>query len=309
MLPGVAGKDGQEIGRSYQRLLREIEQVKPAQARLKTVDTLVKELEQNRRNLLGDISDIRSARTAAKQTAVRSLNKRLAGKLRITIVPDGLRQPLRAFLQELPSVGEKRSEWVDEAQDLTVMGLVAAIRAGKDGLLHKEWGLTSGLADALIRLTPAQLYALEAVDLEDRVSLELNVSHAGEHFRELKRLSTGQQCTAILHLLLLENPDPLVMDQPEDNLDNAFIAERIVQELRAAKTERQFLFATHNANIPVFGDAEWIGVCSATEDRAEMPPTAQGSIDIPAIRDQVTSLLEGGREAFMQRKEKYGFDY
>jgi hypothetical protein len=308
-LPGIAGKDGQEIGRSYQRLLREIEQVKPAQARLKTVEALVKELEQNRRNLLGDISDIRSARTAAKQTAVRNLNKRLAGKLRITIVPDGLRQPLRAFLQELPSVGERRSEWVDDAQDLTVMGLVAAIRAGKDVLLNKGWGLTSGLAEALTRLTPAQLYALEAVDLEDRVSLDLNVSHTGEQFRELERLSTGQQCTALLHLLLLENPDPLVMDQPEDNLDNAFIAERIVQELRAAKTERQFLFATHNANIPVFGDAEWIGVCSATEDCAEMPPTAQGSIDIPAIRDQVTSLLEGGKEAFMQRKEKYGFDY
>jgi energy-coupling factor transporter ATP-binding protein EcfA2 len=308
-LPGTAGKDGQEIGRSYQRLLRAIEQIRPAQARLKTVEALVKELEQNRRNLLGDISDIRSARTTAKQTAVRNLNTRLAGKLRITIVPDGLRQPLRAFLQELPSVGEKRTAWVDEAQGLTVPGLVAAIRAGKDELLHKGWGLTSGLAEALTRLTPAQLYGLEAVDLEDRVSLELNVSHAGEQFRALERLSTGQQCTAILHLLLLDNPDPLVMDQPEDNLDNAFIAERIVQELRAAKTERQFLFATHNANIPVFGDAEWIGVCSATEDHAEMPPTAQGSIDIPAIRDQVTSLLEGGREAFMQRKEKYGFDY
>ena len=131
----------------------------------------------------------------------------------------------------------------------------------------------------------------------------------GEQYRDLDRLSTGQQCTAILHLLLLDNPDPLIMDQPEDNLDNAFIAERIVQELRTAKTERQFLFATHNANIPVFGDAEWIGVCSASEDRAEMPVEAQGSIDIPAIRDQVASILEGGKEAFMQRKEKYGFDY
>ena len=99
------------------------------------------------------------------------------------------------------------------------------------------------------------------------------------------------------------------MDQPEDNLDNAFIAERIVQELRTAKTERQFLFATHNANIPVFGDAEWIGVCCASEDHAEMPVDKQGSIDVPAIRDRVANILEGGKEAFMQRKEKYGFDY
>ena len=308
-LPSVAGKDGKEIGLAYQRLLREIEQVRPSQTRLETVGALVRELEQARRNLLGDLSDIRSARTAAKQKAVKGLNKRLAGKLRITIVPDGLREPLRDFLQGLPGIGEQKAKWVNDAPDLTVMGLLAAIREGRDALLAKQWGMTPGLADTLVRMTPAQRYALESIDLEERVSLELNVSHTSESYRDLDRLSTGQQCTAILHLLLLDNRDPLIMDQPEDNLDNAFIAERIVQELRTAKTERQFLFATHNANIPVFGDAEWIGVCSASEDRAEMAADAQGSIDIPAIRDQVASILEGGREAFMQRKEKYGFDY
>lgn len=308
-LPAVAGKDGKEIGRTYQGLLREIELVKPAQARLKTADALVKELQQVRRNLLGEMSDLRSARATAKQKEVKRLNKRLEGKLRIEIVADGLRHPLRDFLQVLPGIGEKKTGWVDKAEDLTIMGLVAAIREGKESLMEKGWGLTSGVADALTRLTPAQLFGLEIIDLEERVSLKLNVSHAGEQFRELERLSTGQQCTAILHLLLLDNRDPLIMDQPEDNLDNAFIAERIVQELRSAKTERQFLFATHNANIPVFGDAEWIGVCSASEDHAEMTDDAQGSIDIPAIRDQVASILEGGKEAFMQRKEKYGFDY
>ena len=308
-LPAVAGKDGREIGHAYQRLLRDIEQVRPAHTRLKTVNTLVNELEQARRNLLGEISDIRSVRITAKQKAVKELNRRLARKLRIMIVPDGLRKPLREFLQGLPGIGEGKTKWVDEAEDLTVMGLAAAIREGKETLLGKGWPLTSGLAETLNRMMPAQLYALEAIDLEERVGLELNVAHSGEQYRDLDRLSTGQQCTAILHLLLLDNPDPLIMDQPEDNLDNAFIADRIVEELRAAKTERQFLFATHNANIPVFGDAEWIGVCSASWDRADMPVEAQGSIDIPAIRDHVTSILEGGKEAFMQRKEKYGFDY
>ena len=308
-LPEVAGKEGKEIGRAYQRLLREIEQVRPAQARLKTVQALVRELEQSRRNLLGEISDMRSARTGAKQKAIKSLNKRLAGKLRIELVPDGLRKPLREFLQDLPGIGERKTQWVDKAQDLTIFGLVAAIAEGKEALLSKEWGLTSGLADSLLRMTPGDLCKVEGIDLEEQISLELNVSHAGEQYRPLERLSTGQQCTAILHLLLLDNQDPLIMDQPEDNLDNAFIAERIVQELRAAKTERQFLFATHNANIPVFGDAEWIGVCMATDDQAEMPNEAQGSIDIPSIRDHVARILEGGKEAFMQRKEKYGFDY
>ena len=100
------------------------------------------------------------------------------------------------------------------------------------------------------------------------------------------------------------------MDQPEDNLDNAFVANRIVKELRSTKAKRQFLFATHNANIPVFGDAEWIGVCTATAsgNQAQMPEGVQDSIDISAVRDQVTSILEGGEEAFIQRKAKYGFE-
>jgi hypothetical protein len=97
------------------------------------------------------------------------------------------------------------------------------------------------------------------------------------------------------------------MDQPEDNLDNAFIAERIVTELREAKTERQFIFATHNANIPVFGDAEWIGVFSADEDHGTLGEDAQGSIDVPVIRDQAARILEGGKDAFLQRQDKYGY--
>ena len=308
-LPAVAGIAGTEIGRAYQGLLGEIEQIRPAQTRLRTVNMLVKELEQARRNLLGEISDLRSARTSAKQNAVKLLNKRLKGKLRITIVPGGLRQPLRAFLQGLPSVGARRAGWVNEAQGITVMGLAASARKGMEDLLRQGWGMTPSVAETLSSMSTASRYELESIDVDDQVSIELNVSHEGERYRSLEQLSTGQKCTAILHLLLLDNPDPLVMDQPEDNLDNAFIAERIVQELREAKTERQFLFATHNANIPVFGDAEWIGVCSASDEHAEIPDEMQGSIDIPEIRDAVANILEGGREAFLQRKEKYGFDY
>ncbi len=309
-LPEVAGKDGKEVGRTYQQLLRQIEQVRPSQTRLKTLDALVNELEQTRRNLLGEIADMRHARTRTKQDAVQGLNKRLKGKLRITVVPNGLRQPLRDFFQDLPGFGTKRTEWIDQAHDLTVAGLVESIDEGKDSLLKREWGLTPGLAETLSRLTLAQRYALQAMDLEDRADIELNVSSSGEQFRDLDCLSTGQQCTAILHLLLLDNADPLIMDQPEDNLDNAFIADRIVQELRSAKLERQFVFVTHNANIPVFGDAEWIGVSSSdTQDRGELPADRQGLIDIPEIRDQVATVLEGGREAFMRRKETYGFDF
>jgi len=141
------------------------------------------------------------------------------------------------------------------------------------------------------------------------MEIELNVAHDKQDslFRKIDNLSTGQQCTAVLHLLLLDNQDPLILDQPEDNLDNAFIAERIVTELRKAKLSRQFLFATHNANIPVFGDAEWIGVLSVEDDKGGILPDQQGAIDLPAIQQLAADILEGGKSAFNQRREKYGF--
>jgi hypothetical protein len=157
-------------------------------------------------------------------------------------------------------------------------------------------------------LTADQLFQLEEIELPDVVEIELNISHSGpEHYRSIDILSTGQQCTAILHLLLLENKDPLLMDQPEDNLDNAFIADRIVAELRRAKISRQFLFATHNANIPVFGDAEWIGVFEVENGNGVMPVSSQGAIDIHHVRDKAAEILEGGKTAFIQRKDKYGY--
>ena len=83
---------------------------------------------------------------------------------------------------------------------------------------------------------------------------------------------------------MLDNHDPLILDQPEDNLDNSFISELIISELGKAKLNRQFLFATHNANIPVFGDAEWIGVLSVEYSKGQILPDQQGAIDMPTVQ-------------------------
>lgn len=309
-LPATAGKSGQEVGTAYQRILQDIERIKPLTARMANHDRLLESQQQERRNLLAELSDLRDQRTQSLQRAAKTLNRRLAGKLKVEVVAEADRSPLKTFLLDsrLEGVGEKRLSWIDETDAVSPSALAQAIRNGS-GKLSVDWGLTPLVADALTKLPASRLMELEALELAHRIDIYLNVSHgeAEAVFRPLDKLSTGQQCTAILHMLLLENVDPLIMDQPEDNLDNAFIAERIVHELRAAKTSRQFLFATHNANIPVFGDAEWIGVFTAVENHGSLTFEAQGSIDVPIIRDQVANILEGGRDAFIQRKEKYEF--
>lgn len=309
-LPSAAGKSGQEVGAAYQRILGDIERIKPMKARLSTHESQGNTLKQERRDLLAQLSDLREMRIQALQRAAKRLNRRLEGKLKVEIVPEADRSPLLNFLLgcKLEGVGEKRLAWIEEVETINPLSLAQSIQKGSADV-QLNWGITQMVAEALTKLQPSQLMELEALELEHRVNISLNVVHgqAAPVFRPLSKLSTGQQCTAILHMLLLENADPLFMDQPEDNLDNAFIAERIVTELRDAKTRRQFLFATHNANIPVFGDAEWIGVFTAAENKGCLGLEAQGSIDVPVIRDQVASILEGGRDAFVQRKEKYEF--
>lgn len=105
-----------------------------------------------------------------------------------------------------------------------------------------------------------------------------------------------------------ESVDPLVIDQPEDDLDNRFIYDDVVKRLRDAKRSRQFLIATHNANIPILGDAEQIVALDAQEHAVGPVRSyvrACGSIDAEPVRDAAELILEGGHEAFELRRSKY----
>jgi hypothetical protein len=155
---------------------------------------------------------------------------------------------------------------------------------------------------------------LEELELAPTTQVELNVAAEGQpaHWRRLEDLSTGQKATAVLLLLLLESDAPLVVDQPEDDLDNRFITDSVVPKMRQEKRRRQFVFATHNANIPVLGDAELIVGLTAfgeagQEGKARIPAEHMGSIDARAVRELVEEVLEGGRAAFEMRRLKYGF--
>jgi ABC-type lipoprotein export system ATPase subunit len=307
-LPTLKGKTVAQLTQEYKKVSGEIAKVKPLGAQKTSHETKLLALNQTRVNLLQELAQARNSRWTALGKAVKSLNKRLVGQLRVEFEPGRVRGPLKEFLLgcRLEGVGDKRLAWIDDADNLSIPDLVSLIREGSDAVLNrfKKAGMQKQVADALAGLSAAQLRELEELNLPERMELLLNVTRDGENYREVARLSTGQQCTAILHLLLLDNPDPLVIDQPEDNLDNAFIADHIVNELRRSKTKRQFIFATHNANIPVFGDAEWIGVLHEEEGHAKL--CASGSIDTPDVKEFAASILEGGKEAFTHRREKYG---
>jgi DNA repair exonuclease SbcCD ATPase subunit len=145
--------------------------------------------------------------------------------------------------------------------------------------------------------------ALEVIAIEDRVGIELNVSSAGPpKFRDASDLSRGQKCTALLPILLARRDSPLIIDQPEDNLDNHFIFETVVNAVQRLKTRRQMIFITHNANIPVLAEADLVLVMNS-DGRVGFVEKS-GTVD--ECREQIIDLLEGGREAFELRSKRYG---
>jgi hypothetical protein len=104
--------------------------------------------------------------------------------------------------------------------------------------------------------------------------------------------------------ILGESAAPLVIDQPEDDLDNAFIFSSVVATLRSVKERRQIILVTHNANIAVLGDSELLLPMKRDGDYGRV--IERGSIDRDRTKSLAQDILEGGARAFLRRKELYG---
>ncbi len=122
--------------------------------------------------------------------------------------------------------------------------------------------------------------------------------------RPLLELSPGQRCSAILPILLLNGVCPLVIDQPEDNLDNRLVREVVVKILASIKLQRQVIIATHNPNLPVLGDVEQSVILRAVKD-SKCEVQATGNLDDRGVVRLITDIMEGGREAFQYRHAIY----
>jgi ABC-type lipoprotein export system ATPase subunit len=161
-------------------------------------------------------------------------------------------------------------------------------------------------------LTEERLGDLQLWRTPDRVRIEL-FRQDGSPVGELEegRLSIGQRCTAVLGLVLAADEVPVIIDQPEEDLDNEFIFGELVPLLRKVKERRQVIVVSHNANIPVNGDAELVVALEIRDARGCQKQVsgqvAVGGIDRSEVKRAVEDIMEGSEEAFRRRFEKYGF--
>lgn len=261
-------------------------------------------LAAHRTELQGTLSELRDQRFTVREQVVTEINAALAPTIHVTLEQDGSPAAYAEYLEErLAGAGVKVAQVVAKlVEHLSPVELAQLVAADNAEALADQAGLNASQAAKVVLALRADgaVFGLEVVELLDRPEITLRDV---DTYKPTHTLSTGQKCTAILPILLLDSDSPLLIDQPEDNLDNSFVYGTIVESIRRVQPKRQLIFVTHNPNIPVLGEASRLFVLASDGNHA----TCRNTGDVDHCKEDIVTLLEGGKEAFVQRKKRYRY--
>ena len=274
-----------------------------------------------------ELRRINGDRDTRTQVWANEIERLSSGKIKAVVVSAGdiseIRDAVDAIAAKTGSQEATRIRTLDEALvDDTAVNVVDRLRTDCLALLYwRQMGAASGeerpVCPDLTRILGDTDRIREAVtDRMDTTRVEVIATAVArpeitlfycDGGREIsfEKASEGQRAAALLFMLLEQPGGPLIIDQPEGDLDNRIIAE-LTDKLHEAKQNRQLIFASPNANIVVNGSAELVGNLDLKENgNREFAYT--GAIDKPEICKVITSIMEGGERAFKDRQDKYGY--
>ncbi len=290
----------------YLATQRAVDRLAPLADQRRQVDARIGALYNERRQLLAELGDHASAERRRLGEACTAANNALPGTVRVKPQPSMNRRELVALIESAVSGQRSQIKSAVQQKDFSPRGLADAARAGTEQLAN--FGIRGAQAAHLVAAGEELFLRLEEMTIGCAAVAALNVgSAAAPDFRDLDDLSKGQKATALLLILLATLHGPLIVDQPEDDLDNRFIWEGVVPRVRALKGERQLVFSTHNANIPVLGDAELMVVLESVAGKGRIAEGGVGSLDDQTVLALAGEILEGGPDAFRRRRYLYGF--
>lgn len=265
--------------------------------------TQLETLGKSRDIVLGELLAARREKSRIVEEAGRLLTQATGPRVRVTVDPLSDGSELVNFFAS--HVLERKAS-PDQASRVSAHSPSEYARAARDSKAAvTALGLTSGMADKVMALGPKVLRELELVDVPDLVKVEINTaSEVSPKWVDVNDVSPGQAATAMLSLALVSGDEPVVIDQPEDDLDNRFIYDEVVQLVAEVASRRQVIVATHNANIPILGDAELIVAFDAENGRSKV--LALGGLDELPVPQVSRQILEGGDSAFAARASRYG---
>ncbi|MGD9891605.1 MAG: AAA family ATPase, partial [Dehalococcoidia bacterium] len=257
---------------------------------------------QERRSLIDKLTSLRRKKSRSIESTVKELSSKLGKRVRLTVTPFGDRTFLENALQSALRGERVPASQIERLCEKSPEEIVSLVREGSAGLVAA--GCSATTASKLTALTPDSLRAIEETSTPDKISVETDIGADGpSKWVSVDEVSPGQRATALLSLVLVAGDEPLIIDQPEDDLDNRHIYEEIVSVLAKVSERRQVIVATHNANIPVLGDAELVVALDASSESARV--LEAGGLENPQVAKLARRILEGGDEAFRARHKRY----
>lgn len=291
-------------------IIRQGQQLRERKAQLKSLKNVLSERHKTLQSLqiqrgaaLDKLDSIRERRFCARDKVASTLTDTLGPRIRVKTSRAGQFEPYAAAIADvLRGSGLRYNELSSTlAESVSPRELLEAADTNDFDLIAEATGITKDRAvRTLAQLRESDLGALATVAVEDTVTLQLL---DGADYKGIGELSTGQRCTVVLPLVLRHTDRILIVDQPEDHIDNAFIADTLIVSLLARDPNSQVIFSTHNANIPVLGDADQVIQLGSDGKRGFSVLTS--NLDDPSVVKAITTVMEGGTEAFKRRAAFY----
>lgn len=272
-----------------------------------------KQCREQRTKLRTELAEVREQMTTRRKTQLKGINGNLATTITdytIFVKYDdaGITAEFESFMQEKMHGTYFQDNLIENlCSRITPSELADLVLECKHEKLAGMVSISVEWAEKIVEKLYCwnTLFDLQALAKQPKPIITVRTKSVPPKYIPVLQLSDGQRHTILLTIAMLaESNVPLVIDQPEDDLDNAFIFSSIVSTLRAIKEKRQVILVTHNANIAVLGDSELILPMYRENDCGKI--LDRGSIDKDATKRCVLNILEGGDVAFQRRKEMYG---
>jgi hypothetical protein len=280
-------------------------------ARISAQSINLQETRSARMALLERLSDVRSQLSRRRKDQLAVINKQLRQTIddyNINLYYDasGMTRSFCALVSDVMHGTYMQDDVIRAGcEKISPSDLAKHVRDGNEGGISSVFGPAWGVPVINKFRELRNLHALEIVAKPDKPVIKILTRGTPAKQIPANQLSDGQKHTILLTIALLADSHlPLVIDQPEDDLDNAFIFSSVVRTLRSIKERRQVLVVTHNANIAVLGDSELILPLTRSDVTATI--NERGSVDRKKTSEVVQNILEGGQVAFQRRKEIYG---
>ncbi|MGI2324738.1 MULTISPECIES: TrlF family AAA-like ATPase [unclassified Methylococcus] len=302
---------------AFARLTQERQQL---EAQAKTL----RQLQADRTTLVKQIEDqqtlVRERRLAITWQRQTFLEEKLAHNphVRMNVVPFGfdafviersLRELIEAtnerFADDILKVddGQAQSGLAHDVAAAADRDKLAALEAMRNALIERPGTLGGKFRNYLERKAEKPEFADHVLTWYPEDDLKIEYQRDGGWYA-ISEGSQGQRSAALLAFLLAFGEEPIVLDQPEDDLDNHLIYDLIVRQIRENKLRRQLIVVTHNPNVVVNGDAELVHVMEF--GRGQCYVMQSGALQEKAVREEVCRVMEGGREAFTRRWKRLG---